>query len=85
MTAVSTPEKGLARRVLDEQGVPTCAEDAAEQLLRRCRDRSRYARWVNPVLTALRLSPYRELDVVTYAGAATMLVALVITGIVAWK
>lgn len=61
----------------EEIGVPTCAEDAAETILSqplcRPRERSRYARTVNPALAAL--SPDRQVDLVAWAGLVlTMIV-----------
>lgn len=69
---------GLAAQP-DEGGVPTCAEDAAEEILRRPRDRSIYARTVNPVLQVAALSPHRSLNVATWvAVSALVLLALTV-------
>jgi hypothetical protein len=64
----------IEREVLAEDGVPTCAEDAAEDVLARHRPRPRslYARTVNPVLSAAHLSPHRPVNYATWIGVSTV-------------
>ena len=74
--AVPTGEIDLFVPVIDpsappvEDGAPTCAEDAAEAILVRHRDRHRstYARTVNTALEALTISPRRGVNAVAWGG-----------------